>query len=97
MTLPKGIDGEGDAAATFGIHPARTLVRAGEALPLRLTAVQSWQVPVQLLTATGKLVEQRSFLRNGDFPLPPSLAPGIYILRAIDGRRQATARIMITR
>lgn len=97
ISVPKGNTEEGDPAVTFDIRPARTLVRAGEALPLTLTAVQSWQVPVQLLTATGQLVEQRSFLRNGDFPLPASLAPGIYILRAIDGHRQATARIMVTR
>ena len=92
---PEGASEFGDPTVEFAIRPAHTLVRAGESLPLTLTAVQNWQVPVQLLTATGQLLEQRSFLRNGDFPLPTSLTPGIYILRAMDGRRQATARIMV--
>ena len=84
-----------DEAATFAIVPARTVVRAGERLPLTITCVHSWQIPVQLYNAAGQLLHQQSLLRSGDFELPDMLPAGIYVLRTTDGHRQATARIVV--
>ena len=82
-------------AAAFAVRPARTLVRAGEQLPLAFSGVQSWQIPVQLYNAAGTLVYQHSFLRDGVLPLPANLTPGMYILRALDHGQTATAKIVV--
>jgi hypothetical protein len=82
-------------AAEFALRPERTTVRAGEQLPLSFSGVQSWQIPVQLYNAAGSLIYQHSFLRDGVLPLPANLAPGMYILRAMDHGQQATAKIIV--
>ncbi len=84
-----------DEAAEFAVRPARTVVHAGEQLPLAFSGVQSWQIPVQLYNAGGSLIYQHSFLRDGVLPLPTTLTPGLYILRAMDHGQTATAKIIV--
>lgn len=81
--------------AHFAVTPAYTVVHAGEELPLTFSAVGEWQIPVQLISASGQVIYQHSFLRNGNFPIPASATPGIYILRAISAGCQSTTRIVI--
>lgn len=82
-------------AAVFAVKPARTIVRAGERLPLSITCADRLQVPVQICSSTGAVVYQQSFMRDGELEVPSSLRPGIYILRAFCGSKQATARVLV--
>ena len=81
--------------AEFGLMPARNVVRAGERLPVVITGADRLQVPVQIVSAAGAVVYQQSFMRDGDLELPASLSPGIYVLRAISGRKQATTKLIV--
>ena len=82
-------------AAVFAVKPARTIVRAGERLPLSITCADRLQVPVQICSSTGAVVYQQSFMRDGELEVPSSLRPGVYILRAFCGNKQATARVLV--
>ena len=84
-----------EAAAEFALKPARNVVSAGERLPLTISGADRLQVPVQLCTAAGAVVYQQSFMRDADLELPTSLRPGIYVLRAISGAKQATAKLIV--
>lgn len=86
---------EAGDAATFALTSARTVVSRGERLPLHLTAVSHWQVPVQMFNQAGQLVYQQSFLHDGDFNVPTDVAPGFYILQATDGREKASLKIVV--
>ncbi len=81
--------------ATFSIRPSETVVRAGQSVTLTFSAVGEWQIPVQLISASGQVVYQHSFLRNGQFPIPASIPAGQYFLRALSRGCQATARIVV--
>lgn len=87
---------EAVVSSEFAIRPAQTVVTAGSQLPLTFCGVESWQIPVQIYNAAGSLVYQHSFLRDGVLPLPANLSPGLYILRALDHGKQATAKIVVT-
>ncbi|MBQ9636619.1 MAG: T9SS type A sorting domain-containing protein [Prevotella sp.] len=86
---------ETDGAARFTLEPTRTVVARGESLPLHMTAVSHWQVPVQLFSQTGQLVYQQSFLHDGDFKIPADIVPGLYILQASDGQEKSSVKIVV--
>jgi hypothetical protein len=85
----------GDEAVGFELHPERTVVARGESLPLHMTGVSQWQIPVRLYTQSGQLVYQQSFLHDGDFRVPADVAPGLYILQAVNGREKASAKLVV--
>ena len=84
-----------DEAAAFGIQTARTVVHAGDRLPITFTGISQWQVPVQLFAPNGQLVYQQSFLRDGDYELPATLVPGVYLLQAVNGKQKCSKKIVI--
>lgn len=86
---------EADDAAKFTLTPARTVVSRGESLPLHITAVSHWQVPVQMFNQAGQLVYQQSFLHDGDFYIPADVSPGLYVLKASDGREKSSVKITV--
>lgn len=71
------------------------MVARGESLPLHMTGVSQWQIPVRLYTQSGQLVYQQSFLHDGDFRVPADVAPGLYILQAVNGREKASAKLVV--
>ena len=79
----------------FAVKPAHNAVRAGERLPVVITGADRWLVPVQIVSASGAVVYQQSFPRDGDLEVPASLRPGIYVLRAISGSKQSTAKLVV--
>ena len=79
----------------FAVKPAHNAVRAGERLPVVITGADRWLVPVQIVSASGAVVYQQSFPRDGDLEVPASLRPGIYVLRAISGSKQSTAKLIV--
>ena len=85
----------GDEAVGFELHPERTVVARGESLSLHMTGVSQWQIPVRLYTQSGQLVYQQSFLHDGDFRVPADVAPGLYILQAVNGREKASAKLVV--
>ena len=84
-----------EEAAEFALKPARNVVRAGERLPIVIAGADRWQVPVQIVSASGAVAYQQSFVRDGDLEVPASLRPGIYILRAISGNHQAATKLFV--
>lgn len=77
-----------------GVHPARDRAR------LRLTASTGERVRVEMVSALGRRV---AVLLDGPAPAEPldidvsGLAPGVYVVRAAAGVRQATVRIVVAR
>lgn len=82
-------------AAEFNVTPRWSVVRAGDRVPLTITGVDRWQIPVQICTTSGAVVYQQSFLRDGDLEVPASLQPGIYVLRARCGNKQSTKKLVV--
>ena len=82
-------------SARFTLTPERTVVARGEKLGLRLGAVSQWQVPVRLFNAAGQMVYSQSFLRDGDYEIPADIAPGIYLLQAVNGSETASVKIVV--
>lgn len=81
--------------AQFTITPGRGIVRPGESLPIRIGAATRLQVPVRMFDASGRLVYQQSFMRDGDFQVPSDIAAGMYILQAVCGDKKASAKIIV--
>ena len=81
--------------ARFAIHPERSVVRRGEQVALHIAAASQLQVPVRLFDQSGRQLHSQSFLRDGLYQIPASLAPGIYILQGVNGRETSTARIVV--
>ena len=57
--------------------------------------MSQWQVPVRLFNAAGQMVYSQSFLRDGDYEIPADIAPGIYLLQAVNGSETASAKIVV--
>ena len=92
----KGIDdANAEEGVTFGIHPAKTVVSAGESVPLRITGGQSLQVQVAMYDMNGRAVYSQSFLREGNYEIPANAAPGMYILHGYSGKEKASAKIIV--
>ena len=79
----------------FTIRPASNVAHRGEPLALHIAAASQWQVPVRLYSYAGQLVYQQSFLHDGDFRVPADVAPGLYILQAVNGREKASAKLVV--
>lgn len=94
-----GIDElQGDEkGATFELVPAKTVVRAGESLPLNIRAAGSLHVYVRMYSSSGSLVHVQSFMRDGNFDIPSGLAPGMYVLHAGNGNATSSVKIMVTK
>ena len=84
-----------DEVARFSIKPQRTVVQRGDRLPLHITAVTQWQVPVRLFNASGQFVCSQSFLRNGDYEIPADIVPGIYILQGENGGETCSVKLVV--
>lgn len=82
-------------ASAFGIKPGKSVAKAGDTLPLVITGATRLMVPVDLINASGELVYRESLLRNGDYHLPASLRPGMYVLASACDGQKATAKIII--
>ena len=82
-------------AARFSLVPERTIVKRGEHLPIHMTAVSQWQIPVQMYSQSGQLVYQQGFLHDGILEVPSDIAPGFYVLRALNGKERASAKIVV--
>ena len=81
--------------ARFTLTPERTIVERGEQLGLHIAAAQQLQVQVRLYGQGGQLVGIQSFMRDGHFTIPPSIAPGLYILQASNGRESSSVKIIV--
>lgn len=93
-----GIDEpESEEAAHFELVPEKTMVKAGEQLPVRIRAAGRLQVQVRMYTAAGTLVHAQSFMRDGNLDIPSDLASGMYVLYADNGSEQSSVKIMVTR
>ena len=86
---------EWQEAARFKLEPLRTVVRRGESLPIHMTAVSQWQIPVQLYSQSGQLVYQQGFLHDGDFLVPADIAPGLYILKGVNGSESHSVKLVV--
>ena len=86
---------EWQEAARFKLEPLRTVVRRGESLPIHMTAVSQWQIPVQLYSQSGQLVYQQGFLHDGDFLVPADIAPGLYILKGVNGTESHSVKLVV--
>lgn len=85
-----------DRGTEFAIVPSKTVVRAGEMLPLSIRAASSLYVPVRMYSAAGTLVHAQNFMRDGNFEIPSRLPSGLYILQADNGSDKASVKIMVT-
>ncbi len=81
--------------ARFTIRPGRTTVERGGRLPLHIAAATLLQVPVRLFTASGQLVCQQSFMRDGDYEIPADITPGLYIMQGVNGKETSSVKIII--
>ena len=92
-----GIEGVVEAVpeARFTITPGRTVVSRGERLPLHIAAASQLQVPVRLYSSSGQLVDQQSFMRDGDYEIPATLTPGLYIMQGVNGSETSSAKIIV--
>ncbi|MBR1932255.1 MAG: T9SS type A sorting domain-containing protein [Prevotella sp.] len=96
--ISSGIDAASTAAepsARFTIKPARTVVGRGEQVPLHIAAASQLQVPVRLYSQAGQLVYSQSFMRDGDYLIPASIAPGIYVMQGLNGRETSSVKIVV--
>jgi hypothetical protein len=91
----EAVEADNNDAARFAVIPTRTVIRAGEQLPLHITAASHLQVQVRLYSAGGQLVHAQSFMRDGDFPIPATARPGIYILQGVNGSETASTKIIV--
>lgn len=90
-----GIEAPIEEGSKFTITPEKTIVRAGESIPLHIGAATQLQVTVQLLNTSGQRVYSQSFMRDGDYHLPAGLQPGIYILYAEDGGQRSSVKLVV--
>lgn len=94
-----GIDApqEIEDKAEFALVPGKTVVRAGEDLPLTIRAAGRLHIQVRMYSASGTLVHAQSFMRDGNLNVPSQLSPGMYILQADNGSDKASVKIMVTK
>ncbi|MCR4994034.1 MAG: T9SS type A sorting domain-containing protein [Bacteroidales bacterium] len=84
-----------EAVDAFTMTLSKNVVAAGGHLWITMSGVDRWEVPVQICSASGAVVHQQGFLRNGHLDVPASLRPGMYVVRAFCGKRQASAKLII--
>ena len=89
-------DGEASGTpARFTIRPAKAVVARGEQVELHIMAASQLQVPVRLIDQGGRMVYSQSLMRDGLYTIPVSIAPGVYIMQALNGRETATTKIVV--
>ena len=81
--------------ARFAISVERSVVRRGESVPLRIAAASQLQVPVRLYSASGQLLRQQSFMRDGDFLIPASIPSGMYVLQGLNSGEMSSVKIIV--
>ena len=84
-----------DEAAKFALVVNKTIVRAGESLPISVKAAGRYQIPVVMYAANGAAVYSQSFMRDGDYHIPGNLSAGLYILKAYNGRESSAVKIIV--
>lgn len=84
-----------EKTTSFGLTVDKNVVQAGGELNLHFTGVGSWMLQVRLHNAAGQTVYAESFLKDGVFHVPSSLAKGIYILEASDHGQRASVKIVV--
>ena len=86
---------QNDEAAKFALVVNKTIVRAGESLPISVKAAGRYQIPVVMYSANGAAVYSQSFMRDGDYHIPGNLSAGLYFLKAYNGRESSAVKIIV--
>lgn len=84
-----------DEPTAFKLVLGKTVVRAGESIPVSLKAAGQYQVPVVMCSADGRIVYSQSFMRDGNYEVPSGLAKGMYILKASNGHAVSSVKILV--
>lgn len=84
-----------EASTKFTLCLGKTIVRAGEDIPVNLKAAGQYQVPVVMYSAAGTPIYSQSFMRDGDYHIPTHVTPGLYILRASNGHESSSVKIVV--
>lgn len=79
----------------FTLNVGKTVVKAGDDIPVNLKAAGQYQIPVVMYSAAGNAVYSQSFMRDGDYHVPAGVAPGLYILKAYNGHEGSSVKIIV--
>ena len=80
---------------SFSIRPEHTVVARGGQVALHITAASQLMVPIRLVDSSGNIVYQQSMLHDDNYQIPADITPGLYVLQALNGRQQASVKIII--
>lgn len=81
----------------FCLNVDKTVVKAGESIAVNICAASRLQIPVVMYSMSGQKVCSHSFTRDGDFSVPASTAPGVYVLTAYNGSGKSSVKIVVER